>query len=64
MTDLEAAAAALIVLARFNVPTDTQELLVFGNPDRGVPPGALSAAIKAVLKSYRSLPSTKDSDHG
>lgn len=39
-------AAALIVLAKFNIPTDVQELLVHGNPMRSVAPGALRAALE------------------
>lgn len=40
-------AAALIALARMNVPPDVQDLLVAGDPMRGIPPGALRAAISA-----------------
>lgn len=36
---------ALVVLARKGVPTDVQELLVGGNPSRGIPPGALQAVL-------------------
>jgi len=39
--------AALVALAEAGVPTDVQELLIHGNPARGIPPGALKAAIKA-----------------
>jgi hypothetical protein len=46
---LTAATAALVTLAEKGIPTDIQELLVYGNPERGIAPGALSAAIKAVL---------------
>lgn len=62
--DLEAAATALVVLARFNISTDIQELLIYGNAHRDmpVPPGALSAAIKAVLETCRLLPSTGESN--
>jgi hypothetical protein len=51
--DLEAAAAALMELAVRNIPTDIQELLVYGNPMQDIGPGALSAAIRAALESYR-----------
>jgi hypothetical protein len=51
--DLHAAAAALVALAEHEIPTDTQELLVNGDPNRGVRPGALSKAIRAALRSYR-----------
>jgi len=50
--DLEAASAALISLATDNIPPDVQELLVHGNPERDIRPGALSRAIRAVLISY------------
>lgn len=39
---------ALAVLARFNITPDVQELLIYGNPSRGVPPGALAAVLKAL----------------
>ena len=48
--DRDAATAALVALAADNIPTDIQELLVYGNPDRGVRPGALSRAIAAALR--------------
>lgn len=41
-------AAALIALARANIPPDVQELLVRGDAMRGIAPGALTALIKAV----------------
>lgn len=50
-TALEATAAALVILARRNIPTDIQELLVNGDPMRGIPPGALSYAITAYLSA-------------
>lgn len=43
----EALAAALIALAAYNIPTDVQELLVRGDPMRGIPPRALAGAIVA-----------------
>jgi hypothetical protein len=39
--------AALVKLAYFNIPVDVQELLVHGDPMRGIPPGALTAALQA-----------------
>ena len=39
--------AALVALTKENIPTDVQELLVYGNPDRGVNPGALGRALFA-----------------
>lgn len=44
-------AAALIVLAECNVPTDIQGLLVQGDPMSGIPPHSLGKAIAAVLRS-------------
>lgn len=48
-----AAAAALCALAEHNIPPDTQELLVLGDPMRGIPPGALSAAMRAALIEFK-----------
>jgi hypothetical protein len=50
---VERVAAALVVLARYNIPTDIQELLVGGNPSRNVAPGALAAAIEATVDEER-----------
>lgn len=47
--NLEAAAAALLKLVEFNVPSDVQELLVHGSKRAGVRPGALVAALSAAL---------------
>jgi hypothetical protein len=46
----EAACAALIVLARYNIPPDVQELLIRGNPNRDIRPGALGAAIRTLRR--------------
>jgi hypothetical protein len=51
--DLEAAAAALMELTVRNIPTDIQELLVHGSLKLDIPPGALSAAIRAAVETYR-----------
>jgi hypothetical protein len=48
MTDLELATAAIVTLTEHGIPPDVQELLVYGNPSRGIAPGALSKAIRAV----------------
>jgi len=53
LKDKLAATAALTALAEHGIPPDVQELLVVGNPDRGIAPGALSKAVKAVLTAYR-----------
>ena len=52
--ELDAATAALMVMAEHNVPPDIQELLVFGNPILGVPEGVMSKVIKAVLVTFRT----------
>jgi len=38
-------AIALIALAKHNIPPDVQELLVSGDPSRGIAPGALAGAL-------------------
>jgi hypothetical protein len=38
---------ALVILAQAGIPTDIQELLVAGNPMKGIAPGALERAILA-----------------
>ena len=50
--DSDAAVAALISLATDNIPPDVQELLVHGDPQRDIRPGALSRAIRSVLIVY------------
>lgn len=48
LTEIEMAekvAAALIIMARSNIPADIQELLVGGNPDRSIPPGILKRVL-------------------
>jgi hypothetical protein len=54
--DLEAAAAAVMELMVRGIPIDVQELLVRGDPKRGIAPGALSAAFKAAMETYRRYP--------
>lgn len=39
---------ALVALVQANIPVDVQELLVRGDPARGIAPGALQAALDAV----------------
>lgn len=56
-TDLRAAVAALIALSKHNIPPDVQELLIYGNPDRKIRPGAFRAAMQAALLVYN--PNTK-----
>lgn len=52
---LEAAAVALLKLAEYNIPTDVQELLVYGNSDRGIRPGAFVAALSVAIGTYNRL---------
>ena len=48
---LELQAAALVVLTEAGIPSDTQELLLWGRPERGIPPGALSRLIRFILST-------------
>jgi hypothetical protein len=52
---LEAAAVALLKLAEYNIPVDVQELLINGNPSRGIRPGAFVAALSVAIGSYMRL---------
>ena len=49
LEQLFARAEALLALADYGIPDDVQELLVNGDPMRGVRPGALDAAIAAAV---------------
>ena len=60
-TRLDAATAALISLTEAGIPTDVQELLIVGDPSRGIAPGSLSKAIATVI---RALSSPDHSDAG
>jgi hypothetical protein len=46
--------AALVVLTEHGIEPDVQELLVYGNPSRGIAPGALRKAIQAALAATLS----------
>ncbi len=48
---LDAATAALISLSEAGIPTDVQELLIVGDPSRGIAPESLSKAIATVLRA-------------
>lgn len=48
-------AAALTVLAGCNISPDVQELLVLGDPMRGIPPHSLGKAIAEVLRYHKAL---------
>jgi hypothetical protein len=50
--ELNAATAALVALAEHNIPADMQEVLVLGSRQKGIQPGALSKAVKAILLSF------------
>lgn len=52
---MDALTAALVVLARYNVPPDVQELLVQGNPMRDIRPGALAAALTQLSEQIAAL---------
>lgn len=49
----EALVKPLLALAVANVPADILALLVHGNPDLGVAPGALAKAIAVYLSNFR-----------
>lgn len=53
---LDAATAALISLTEAGIPTDVQELLIVGDPSRGIAPGSLSKAIATVIRALSSQP--------
>lgn len=50
---LEAAAAALMKLVEYGVPTDVQEILIHGSKQAGVRPGSLVAALSAAIGVYQ-----------
>lgn len=56
--ELDNLTAAVTALARHNIPTDIQELLLTGNPERGIAPGALKAALSATVPA----PAIEDED--
>ena len=56
MLNEKARTAAILALARHGIEPDVQELLVAGNPMRGIPPGAFDAAITAYLASVQGEP--------
>lgn len=49
---------AVVSLARYNIPPDIQELLISGDAMRGIPPGALSAALPPKLGTPKSVKET------
>lgn len=51
--DSDAATACITALVEHGIPVDTIELLVRGSLRLGIKPGALTAAIKATVKSYK-----------
>lgn len=51
----ERLAAALVVLAEHGIPADVQELLVGGDPARGVPPGALAKVLAAATRDCAAI---------
>ena len=49
--------AALVALAKRNIPTDIQEILLFGDNEKNIAPGALQKAIESsvsVSEAYKS----------
>jgi len=57
---IDSLTAALLVLTRHGIPPDIQELLIYGNPDRGIRPGAL-AAVLAAQDARQCLPASRAS---
>ncbi|WP_066703883.1 hypothetical protein [Sphingobium amiense] len=53
MPDSEMAAAVLILLAEYGLSPDYGEVLLQGNPMRGIRPGALHAVIAAIRADER-----------
>ncbi|MGR9384870.1 hypothetical protein [Rhizobium leguminosarum] len=53
MTEIskDALVAAVVALAEAGIPTDTQELLLQGDPMRGIKPSALQSAIMSALST-------------
>lgn len=51
----EVLTAALLALAQHGIPPDIQELLLAGDPTRGIAPGALRAALDAVEDALENL---------
>lgn len=45
---------ALMALVKAGVPSDVQELLLHGNPDRGVKPNALERALEAAAHDLQN----------
>lgn len=50
MTTLDDVTHALVILAELGVPPDVQELLVRGDPDRGVSSGALLKVVESIRR--------------
>jgi hypothetical protein len=44
-SSLDEVAAALVSLTKSGIPVDIQEMLIYGDLNRGVPPGALYRAL-------------------
>jgi len=53
----DAAIKVLTALTTHGIPPDVQELLVYGNPSRGIAPGALRKAIEALGAPAQCAPS-------
>lgn len=47
--ELEMEVAALMALAEHGIPSDIQELLMYGSKRQGIAPGALRKAVKVLL---------------
>ena len=54
MTQIADLVAPLVALAEAGIPPDVQEMLVRGDPMRGIAPGALSKALTATISDLRA----------
>jgi hypothetical protein len=52
---VERVTAAIVALAHHGIPSDVQELLLHGNPTRGIRPKALHAAIAATRPDLNTV---------
>lgn len=53
MTDHEQAAAVLCLMADYGFPPDFGEVLLQGNPNRGIKPGVLFAIIAMITAALK-----------
>jgi len=54
--------AALMMLAQANIPPDVQELLMWGDPMRSIPPSALGKAISHAILAAKAEQKEADAE--